>query len=456
MSIVDPAVMVRLLLIATLAATSCASPAPLEGRGCPCAPGYKCCAAVCVAEAQRCAEDAAQDGPAVPPIDAGADIALDGPIDAAPSDAGGDGAAAEGPRDQAADLAPDRPPDLAPDLPPDAPPPRWQTLGGAGLVEHLALWFDLEIAPDGTPFVAMEKLMPPGRSRVTIVLRYDGVAWQKVGEDLSGADVAAFAIAPDGTPIVQAFDVIYAFQQGQWKPLPDVGQGFSIPTRTPTLGLDRNGRIHIVVFDAAGEGLSVMRFNGTSWELVGRPNVSAKRLPSFLAFDASGPYLAFADLDALTTEVRRSSGSDWVVVGGGPIYPFTASAFAVTPDGTSWAISADSTAVAARRAAAGGAWMETEPLFAFGATFSPTPGVDVTPEGVLYLAYLADRDPGPDVVPGPLVVRRDGSRWTELATSGLDPNVFDAIELAVDRRGGRDVPYIAYVRANQLIVKKLE
>jgi hypothetical protein len=128
----------------------------------------------------------------------------------------------------------------------------------------------------------------------------------------------------------------------------------------------------------------------------------------------------------------------------------------VAPDGTSWAINADTTSVATWRAAPGGGWTETDILLAFGGVYLPAPGVAVSADGALHVAYLADRDPGPDVVPGPRVMRLDGLRWTELPTAGLDPNVFDAIALALTRRGGRDIPYLAYVRANQLIVKKLE
>jgi hypothetical protein len=445
--------MSRALLIATLAMGACASPESLEGRPCPCAGEYSCCAGKCVARGSRCDDRA----------DASPDAAADAPAGAA--DAQRDNAPPDLATDLSPDLHPDAPLDLpsdvARDLPPDAPPPpRWQALADTGLGEHLELWFDLKIAPDGTPFVAIEKHTPPGRSRVTMVLRYELGAWQQVGDTLPGAETAAFALGPDGTPVIEAFGVIYRFQQGQWKALPEVGQGLAISTASAALAIDGAGRIHTVAFDVMQTGFSVVRFNGTSWEIVARRNASIKRGVPFLRFDSRGPYLAVASSDITgiepsTTEVWRASGADWLPVGG-LLENFLAGAVAVAPDGTAWAISSDESGIDTRRAAVASPWTELEFRPAFTGVSLAAPGADVSTGGVLHVAYLADRDPGPDVVPGPLVVRLEGSKWTELPTAGLDPNVFDSIKLALTRRSGRDVPYIAYSRLNRVVVKTLE
>jgi hypothetical protein len=292
------------------------------------------------------------------------------------------------------------------------------------------------------------------------VLRYDRAAWQQVGEDLPGAETAAFALGPDGTPVIEAFGVIYRFQQGQWKALPGVGQGLVISTASAALAIDGAGRIHTVAFDPMQTGFTVVRFNGTSWDVVAGRNASAKRGVPHLALDTRGPYLAVASSDIngiepSTTEVRRASGADWVPVGG-LLENFLAGAFTVAVDGTAWAMSSDGSGVDTRRSVAGGPWAEIEFKPAFTGVSLAAPGADVSPDGALHVAYLADRDPGPDVVPGPLVVRLDGLRWTELPTAGLDPNVFDSIKLALTRRAGRDVPFIAYSRLNRIAVKTLE
>src|SRR5262249_34076784 len=68
--------------------------------------------------------------------------------------------------------------------------PIWRALGQTGLGDMIVGSFDFELSPDGTPFLAITKLMPPGRARSTVVLRYDGAAWQKLGDDLTGTDYA--------------------------------------------------------------------------------------------------------------------------------------------------------------------------------------------------------------------------------------------------------------------------
>jgi hypothetical protein len=86
----------------------------------------------------------------------------------------------------------------------------------------------------------------------------------------------------------------------------------------------------------------------------------------------------------------------------------------------------------------------------------PVPSIDLGADGTPYIAALLDRDPGPDIVPVPAVTRWAGSQWIALTTAGLEPNVFDAIRLRVVHRADHTVPYIAYLRENRLIVKKLE
>lgn len=150
----------RNILGALALSSGCTSPLPLEGRGCPCAPGYECCANICVrpgatscgaaltndggvadsgdaADATTGVSDGASRQDAPPPLPDGPppDVALpaDAPVDQ--------------PVPVVADAAVDPPP-VVPDaaLPPDAPlvPSGWRPISNveapSARMGHTAIW----------------------------------------------------------------------------------------------------------------------------------------------------------------------------------------------------------------------------------------------------------------------------------------------------------------------------
>jgi len=332
------------------------------------------------------------------------------------------------------------------------PGPHWLTLGD--LSEHIVLAFSLQFA-GGTPFIGMSKLTPPGRARVTIAFRYDGAAWQKLGTDLPGSEALSFTVASDGTPYAFTSGTIRAFQQGQWVTLPDAGNGFAFTTLYPAIAVDRSDRLHALVVDSATGAPAVVRFNGLTWDLLGPRNaLGPTRYPTTLAFDSQAPYIAVTNTDTFQIEVRRFNGSDWVQVGGASV-PWEPGDFAVSRDGNAY-VTTDSAGLIETVKASAAPWMDVDRINAYAGNVVAAPALDLAFDDTLYIAYLADHDPGSDVVPGPLVSRFIGSHFQELTTQGLDPSLFDSIRLKVAHVESRDVPYIAYVRANSLVVKKLE
>ena len=338
-----------------------------------------------------------------------------------------------------------------------ATPLRWRTLGD--LSQYLVIFFDLQVAADGTPYAAILNLTPPGRARVTIVFRYDGVAWQKVGGiDLPGSEESSFALAPDGTPYIVVTGTIRTFQGGQWQQLPDVGQGLLVPTQYPAIAIDRSGRLNSVVFDPLTGGTGLARFDGTNWELVGaRDSLGNQRLPMALGFDGNSPYVAINDTGSFQTDVRHFTGSTWESIGGGLAPTFNAS-FAVTDNGFAILAFANGASVDTIQTPPS-PWASGVFIPAYlGGGVQPTPAMDIGLFETVYLAYLGDRDASLSIItPGAVVSSWNGvGPPRELPTEGLDPTVFGLIKVKVARQADRDVPYVGYVSGNSLVVKKLE
>jgi hypothetical protein len=174
-----------------------------------------------------------------------------------------------------------------------------------------------------------------------------------------------------------------------------------------------------------------------------------------LGFDADYPYVAINDTGSLHTDVRRFNGSTWESIGGGPFPAFNGS-FAVTDDRFAFLAFANGSSVDLVQTPPS-PWTDEAFISAFiGGGMPPMPAIDIAWGNIVYLGYLSDRDPGPDIVPGVVVSRWNGISVSELPTDGIDPSTVDVIKLKGTRQAGGDVPYVGYVRSNSLVVKKLE
>jgi hypothetical protein len=481
------------LVLVGLAVGACVSPISLEDRRCPCIQsGYRCCEAtrICVRQTLACpaAEAGVVEEPPLPSPDA--------PVILIEADAGQLPLPGEAPPDgpraprEAAPAAPDAapaapnaapaPPDAAlalPDAsPPDAPAapaadaapdpdgpdplPRWQTLAQTGLSEHLATSFDLRIAEDGTPFLVLSKLKLPGPSRATVVLRYDGSAWQPVGPELPGSEVLpGFVLAGNGTAYVLVNGVVTVLEPDGSRELPGPRSTIFIPPSPLGLARDAQGRFYSFAgqkMPSGGYLLGVARLTGTSWELLGPPD-SFGRAPTprvlQLAADRDSPYVAVNDLDEVFTDVRRWNGSDWSPVGGGTFIG-QRGVLLVAPGGQTYF--APPGGLPIQKGSATAPWIELPALPVASDPVDLLPGLAAGAGDVLHVAYLGDRDPGPDVVPGAMISRLEGERFAALTVAGLEPEVFDSVKLAVARSGGAEVLYLAFSRELRIVVKRLQ
>jgi hypothetical protein len=438
------------LLGALGALAACTPPLELDDRQCPCAAGYHCCGATCVPEIQICpGEDASSEERSSPEGAVADDV-----------QSGSDAPETNARQDAAGDAGPEAAPETDGGEAVDAGP-IWKTLGLDGLRDDLVAEFDLEIAADGTPFLGLSNLIPgAGRARTSLVRRYDGTGWQKVGDDLNGSTLPlTFALLPDGTPYILADAQLKSFQKGAWQDLPSVGPDFVASVHATALGVDRSGRLYVVAgdvsADAAFDAIVVLRFTGTGWEELGpRGALVSAHTQLMFGFDASSVYVAIPDPGAMTTVVKRYNGSNWETVGDGPLASGTGS-FAVAADGVAYFAWADANSVRIMKSS-GGPWGELAYIPGPYNVSPRVPSIDLGSDGTAYIASLFDRDPGPDIVPLPAVMQWSGTQWIGLTTTGLEPSVFDAIKLRVGNTGGRAVPYMAYLRENRLIVKKLQ
>jgi hypothetical protein len=460
----------QLAVVISLALCACAAPVPLEDRRCPCVePAYRCCLATgtCVARALACpvADPGMVQEPAPPAGAAAPDaaapdtaIALDAP--APGSDAAVPDAPALDPPTPDAPAADAAPPDIGPTL----SAPRWVALGETGLSGHRVIDFDLRVAEDGTPVLVLSQLPPGGRPRVSSVLRYDGTDWQILGEDLPAGDVLpGLALSRDGTPHLAVGGALLVLVAGNWQTLPLPPAPMFIPPAAP-MGLARDDQGRFYLFAGRMETgfafpVGVTRFDGGSWELLG-PVDTFGRAPSpstrILAADRQGPYVCVSDVDEVFVDVRRWDGRAWVAVGGGTFEAQAGGTFLVAPDGQAYYALGGGLPI--KTGSPRAPWRDLPVVTSAREVVDlpPLPALAVGPDGVLHAAYLADRDPGPAIVPGPAVFRLEGDRFLELPLTGLPPGTFDSIELQIGRSAGRDVLYLAYLRDLQLVVTRLQ
>ncbi|MBT1699260.1 gliding motility-associated C-terminal domain-containing protein [Fulvivirgaceae bacterium PWU4] len=290
----------------------------------------------------------------------------------------------------------------------------WDVVGGAGFATGpnaagapnvVAIAFDNSNAP----FVAYrDASTTPTAGKVT-VMKYDGIQWVLVGTAGFSSGAATFVnIAFYGsTPYVAYIDGgkvnVKKFDAGSWV---TVGAtNFSAGTATSlSMAMNINdGTPYVVYTDGTSSPASratVMRFNGTLWEVVGVANfTTAAATSNAIAIDSRGtPYVSFADGTVTTRlSVMKFNGVAWTVVGA-----------------TGISVSA--------------------------ATFT---SIKVDSRGVPYVAY---RDAG--VSSGRVVVHKyvSGTSWTLVGPAGgVSAAAASFVSLALDKGGA---PYVSYTEGS--------
>lgn len=206
----------------------------------------------------------------------------------------------------------------------------WKVLGTAGFTTGAVNYVHLAISPSGVPYVMYVIFLDGGRGRKAVVRKYDGTNWVPVGvEGLSAGNNALGRMTFDksGTPYVAYIDysgtmngkmTVMKFDGTAWVLVGP--QGFTTGAgNSCSIAVDPQGRPVVGYGNGANSGkFTVNRFNGTSWELVGADGFTGyTALNGVMTLDKSGnPWVAFADgTRANRVTVMKYDGTQWVTVG---------------------------------------------------------------------------------------------------------------------------------------------
>jgi hypothetical protein len=220
--------------------------------------------------------------------------------------------------------------------------------------------------------------------------------------------------------------------------------GFSAGgTQDPSLALDGAGTPYVAYTDQAyGQKATVMRYNGTAWEPVGAPGFSTSVVGgTSLALDAAGtPYVAYSDFTyGQKATVMRYNGSEWQPVGA----PGFSTSYAIKQSlaldslGTPYVAfqDVDNGYKATVMRYNGLAWeLVGPPAFTWGQALFINLALD--PAGVPYVAY-ADYSYSMSM----FVKRYNGTAWETVGTPGFSGPYVSYASLALDANGA---PYVAY------------
>jgi len=235
----------------------------------------------------------------------------------------------------------------------------------------------------------------------------------------------------------------------QWTPVPNTGIS-ATTIENISFSISPAGVPYVAYKDHLNQSrLTVMKFNGTAWEIVGTAGFAAVDLNSTLVISRDGvPYVAYQDLanDDKAT-VMKFDGQDWVTVGQAGFSAAQAyyTSLAVSSDGVpfvafqDWSTD-DRTATVMKFNGTG--WDPvSHPSFSAGRTDEIS--LAFSPQGELYLAcdvIVTSEDGG--FGPKTAVMKFNGLAWDVVGDPGFTGPEIGYLSLAFSPGG---VPYVAYV-----------
>ena len=329
---------------------------------------------------------------------------------------------------------------------------QWAAVGTHGFFpsQGWAWGFSLALDSDGKPWVAF-----PGSAAG--VMRFNGTAWQAVGGDPFGSSAEDISLALDGndTPYV-AFNshsggdyclaaTVKRFDGTAWE---RVGEDVSDKGCYTSMALDSTGKPWVAYKDETDRRFgkaTVKRFNGEAWVEVGNPAFSVDHVgPTRLVLDANNkPYVAYTEYSSgWKVNVMTLDNETWHPVGStaaisdGESYDVS---LALDRQGMPWVAFRDRSDQFDRATVMryyDAAWQAVGgPRFTAGATSftSLALAADDTP----YLAYVATVDPDQNTQYKATVVRFDGTSWQPVGPAGFSGASAndDGTVLALDANG---------------------
>jgi hypothetical protein len=425
-----------------LAGSSCAPTLSLEGRPCPCTADFHCCESIneCRPNGAACPSEHGAGGASN--SDAGGDVAAStAGSGAATSSGGGGNSPGTGASSSGGTGASGGGAGLV-----DAGPPRWRPLDAQGAASYeVHDTCDLEIDSNGTPYVAFRgcKGCRSTDAAPPVVLRYDAGKWAALPAQglLPTTKHAPLVIGTDGTPHLLIDNAVLSFDGTKW-----VERGPRVPgsiSEARNFELDASNRFLVPVYDSASSQLSVVRYETTTWRVLGNVMTSdpqGDRLTRggdvfWLAHTVDG------GSSAPMLEVRRFDGSAWSIVL--ELDAFESAEFAVTASETTYvARQVNSLGPVIMTEGHGASWVEI-----LNAPMISAPNLRIGPDGSLYAATLLDGYVN--------LSAWDGSKWTDWERDGLATGSHVPV-LRLIARAGRVVPYLCYASGTDLNVMTYE
>ena len=213
-------------------------------------------------------------------------------------------------------------------------------------------------------------------------------------------------------------------------------------TNENTIAIDGSGTTYVAYFDVLNGGrVTVMKYIGGSWVTVGSPGFSPDYGADLsIAIDGSGtPYIAYMDAISYTATVMRYNGSSWALLGTG----FTATiantlSFTVSSSGIPY-IAYDYIPTAGMTIGVmkyyGGSWVAVgSPIYVSGV--GPIPKIVCNSSGTPYVSYI-DYSSG-----GRVSVRQySAGSWVYVGSAGFSSIPSGYPTMAIDAAG---TPYVVY------------
>ena len=214
-----------------------------------------------------------------------------------------------------------------------------------------------------------------------------------------------------------------------------------------SLAFSKDGTTPYLVFrDAAnGDKATVMRFNGTSWEILGNAGfTSGRAYTPALAISNSGiPYVAYVDIDnGEKISVMSFNGVNWEVVGtsGISLGRSYAPALALTKVGVPYVVYRD--LANGRKASA---------LRYLGGHWEPVGSAGFTSAGASYIALAISNDGTPHVAfcndslgNQAMMMRFNGTSWVDFGSNPISVGSASSTSLAFN---SSDIPYVSFAGA---------
>jgi hypothetical protein len=200
---------------------------------------------------------------------------------------------------------------------------QWQHVGNPGFSKGSSAYINLKFH-NNIPYVVFKD--SENNYKVTM-MKFNGSTWENVGNSASTNEIGAFLELEfhNNKPYI-AFDdsdnnripAVMRFNGTSWEslPSPSANTAYDINLKS------HNGDLYIAYIDfGADHKTTVKRFNGTNWETVGKQGFSATGILWLdLEFHDGIPYVAYKeDGDGVNegnnATVMKFNGSDWEVVG---------------------------------------------------------------------------------------------------------------------------------------------